>query len=73
MVTGPIGRQGVINKLVSIPLLEGLVVEGGLKQEFPRMHVNSGIDRWVSQRQSGNRLVARLNLIVQSHRPQKLP
>ena len=40
-VTGPIERQGVFNGPILILLLEGLVAEGGLKQEFPRMLDNS--------------------------------
>ena len=72
-VTGPIERQGVLHRPALIPLFEGPAAEGGLKQELPRMLVNSGIGCWVSQRQSGNRLAARLHVLVQSQHHQPLP
>ena len=73
MVTGPIGKLGVINRPSFLPLFEDLAAEGGTAKTPPRMLVNSGIGRWVSQRQSGNHLAARLRLILQSHRQQPLP
>lgn len=49
MVTGPIGRQGVLSTPAPILPLEDWEAEGGTATKFPRTLVNSGVAHPVSQ------------------------